>query len=281
MKLIDIVNRTPAPEPWAEGEKIPWNEPGFSARMLREHLSQAHDAASRRFAIIDRHVAWIHEYVLGGHPTHVLDLGCGPGLYASRLARLGHTCTGIDFGPASIAYAREEAERESLNCTYQLADLREAEFGEGYGLAMLIFGEMNTFPPGDIRKILGKVHAALAPGGVLLLEPHTFAEVEREGKRARSWYSSASGLFSADPHVVLTESIWDADRAVTTNRNIVIDAASGEVSWYPESMQAYTDDGYRGLLSECGFGDVTFYPSLTGEPNEGDYGLFAIVATRG
>ncbi len=281
MKLIDIVNRTAAPEPWAEGEKIPWNEPGFSARMLREHLSQAHDAASRRFAIIDRHVAWIHEHVLGGQPTRVLDLGCGPGLYASRLARLGHTCTGIDFGPASIAYAREEAEREGLDCTYQLADLREADFGEGYGLAMLIFGEMNVFRPGDIRKILRKAHAALAPDGVLLLEPHTFAEVEREGKRAPSWYSSASGLFSDDPHVVLTESIWDADRAVATNRNIVIDAASGEVSWYPESMQAYTDDGYRGLLSECGFGDVTFYPSLTGEPNEGDYGLFAIVAMRG
>jgi len=27
----------------------------------------------------------------------VLDLGCGPGLYASRLARLGHECTGIDY----------------------------------------------------------------------------------------------------------------------------------------------------------------------------------------
>ena len=26
MNLIDIVNRTPIPEPWAEGEKIPWAE---------------------------------------------------------------------------------------------------------------------------------------------------------------------------------------------------------------------------------------------------------------
>jgi hypothetical protein len=25
MILIDIVNHTPVPEPWAEGEKIPWN----------------------------------------------------------------------------------------------------------------------------------------------------------------------------------------------------------------------------------------------------------------
>jgi hypothetical protein len=57
MNLIDIVNRIPIPEPWVEGEKIPWNEPAFSARMLQEHLSQEHDAASRRFATIDAHVA--------------------------------------------------------------------------------------------------------------------------------------------------------------------------------------------------------------------------------
>ena len=50
MNLIDIVNRPLNPAPWAEGEKIPWDEPEFSARMLHEHLSQKHDAASRRLA---------------------------------------------------------------------------------------------------------------------------------------------------------------------------------------------------------------------------------------
>ena len=97
MNLMDIVNRRPIPQPWAEGEKIPWNEPDFSQRMLREHLSQQHDLASRRFAVIDQHVAWIYRSALQEKPSRVLDLGCGPGLYASRLARLGHTCTGIDF----------------------------------------------------------------------------------------------------------------------------------------------------------------------------------------
>ena len=32
---------------WAGRYKIPWDEPGFSRRMLKEHLNQAHDLASR------------------------------------------------------------------------------------------------------------------------------------------------------------------------------------------------------------------------------------------
>ena len=97
VSLLEIAGRQPVGEPWVEGEKIPWHDPDFSERMLAEHLSQSHDAASRRFARIDRQVAWIHRELLEGTPTRVLDLGCGPGLYTSRLARLGHECVGIDF----------------------------------------------------------------------------------------------------------------------------------------------------------------------------------------
>ena len=93
MNLIDLIRRPANPVPYSEGEKIPWNDPAFSARMLREHLSQAHDAASRRFETIDKHVAWIHRAILGGRPAKILDLGCGPGFYASRLAYSVETIT--------------------------------------------------------------------------------------------------------------------------------------------------------------------------------------------
>ena len=98
MNLLDVVSRNLNPEPWVEGEKIPWHDPAFSSRMLQEHLTQAHDLASRKSDAIEAHVGWIHQTLLGGKPTNILDLGCGPGLYTSRLARLGHTCRGIDYG---------------------------------------------------------------------------------------------------------------------------------------------------------------------------------------
>ena len=278
MNLIDLINRNRNPEPWAEGEKIPWDEPGFSARMLREHLSQDHDAASRRSAKIDQQVAWIHQHVLGGQCTRVLDLACGPGLYASRLARLGHSCVGIDFSPASIAYAREQAAAGGLDCTYHHADLRQAAFGSGYGLAMLIFGEFNVFRRADAAAILTKAHDALTPGGVLLLEPHTYGELVKEGTAPPDWYSLPAGLFADAPYVALNEHLWrDADHVATT-RIYAIDAATAEVTRYAMSMQAYPPDDYKDLLQECGFCDVTFYPSLIGVEDASQDGLLAIVA---
>ena len=64
MKITDLINDPAPPTPWAQGDNIPWNDPEFSERMLREHLSSEHDLASRREEIIDRQVSWIHDHVL-------------------------------------------------------------------------------------------------------------------------------------------------------------------------------------------------------------------------
>lgn len=77
--------------------------------MLREHLDQRHDHASRRIETVDTHVEWLFETVLAGRPGSVLDLGCGPGLYTGRPAERGCSCLGVDISSASIEQARRGA----------------------------------------------------------------------------------------------------------------------------------------------------------------------------
>jgi SAM-dependent methyltransferase len=281
MQLIDMVLRNPTPTPWTEGDNIPWNDPEFSRRMLREHLSQDHDAASRRFEIIDRHVDWIHHHLLLGRPGKILDLGCGPGLYTSRLARRGHSCVGIDYSPASIEYAAQCAQTESLRCTYVQQDIRLTDFGSGYDLVMCLFGEFNILRPAHVRDILRKAREALVPGGQLLLEPHTFSAIRRLGESAPTWYSSQAGLFSDQPHLCLKESRWGADDHVATIRYFVVDAASAQVTRHVQSLQAYSDEEYRLLLSECHFEDVHILASLPGSVAEVAGDFMAIMARKG
>jgi SAM-dependent methyltransferase len=266
MELIDIIRRQMPPQPWAEGEKIPWNDPEFSRRMLREHLSQAHDAASRRFEFIDRHVQWIHQALLSSQPGRILDLGCGPGFYLERLARLGHSMVGIDFSPASIAYARQSV--QDLPVEILEADIRQADFGDGYDLVMFIYGELNVFRPAQARDIISKAYAALKPGGRLLLEVSTYTSVRRIGQAPASWDASEQGLFSDQPHLVLTESFWDAGASVATERFFILDAATGNLSRMAASTQAYSREQYKNLLEGVGFQQIAFFANLFGEMGE-------------
>ncbi|MBN2128204.1 MAG: class I SAM-dependent methyltransferase [Sedimentisphaerales bacterium] len=280
MTIEELIKRATPPEPWSEGEKIPWNEPAFSERMLREHLSQEHDLASRRSSTIDAHADWIHNHVLNGRPSRILDLGCGPGLYAGRLAKMGHVCTGIDFSPASIRYAKEQAAEEELRCTYVHADVRKAEFGSGFDLAMFLYGELNVFRPGDARLILEKARAALKPGGMLLFEPHRFATVEKIGRQAPFWQSAEAGLFSDAPHLWLRESFWDAQSRTATTRYFIVDTATGAVSRMADTMQAYTDKDYHDLLQDVGFAEIETLPHFDASAGQEHSDLMLIRARR-
>ncbi len=278
MELLDIVTRKAVPAPWEEGENIPWNDRDFSERMLKEHLSQTHDLASRRADTIDKHVEWIHGQLLGERPARILDLACGPGLYSNRLARLGHECVGIDFSPASIDYATNCAQKENLACTYSCEDIRETECGEGFDLVMFIFGEFNVFRPSDVADILGKARGALVDGGQLLLEP---ASVDCSRKEGCTWYSAENGLFSDRPHLCIEETIWEADSRTTTTRFYIVDASSNRVTRYAITYQAYTDAEYSDLLVKSGFGRIEFFPALAGAVGEPRGDLIAVAARKG
>jgi len=93
------------PAPFTPGEPLFWDDPHISGQMLKAHLDPKTDLASRCPETIDRSVAWIVE-TLGLCPGDaVLDLGCGPGLYAARLAQRGLRVSGVDYSRRSIDYA--------------------------------------------------------------------------------------------------------------------------------------------------------------------------------
>ena len=278
MNIKQILQRTKTPAPWSEGEKIPWNESGFSERMLEHHLSQEHDLASRRFEIIDRHVNWIHDKL--GKPSKILDLACGPGFYSNRLVKLGHSCRGVDFGPASIRYAREQASKDGILVDYVLEDIRTADYGEYNDLVMMIYGEFNVFKREDILQVLQKAYNSLKSGGLFIAEPNRYETVKKVGTSPPSWYSSEGGLFSPRPHLCLMENFWFPEEHVATERYFIIDAETNAVSLHSSSMIAYSRGDLEQLLWEAGFKDIKFYESLSDESSDINQNLEVITARK-
>lgn len=222
--------------------------------MLKNHLSQDHDWASRRGEIIQEHVKYIDKLLAPG--SHILDLACGPGFYTQILAEMGHHCLGVDFSPASIDHAVAQATASGLGrATYELSDIREFTTEEKFDCVLFIFGEFNVFSKNDARNLLDQIAKMLKPGGTLILEGQTFKSVKESGVAPASWWSCASdeGILSDRPHVCLQENYWDQELDTATTRYYALDGATGEISMFCSSLTAYASGNYEKMLVESGF----------------------------
>ncbi len=233
--------------------KIPWNDADFSQRMLENHLSQEHDWASRKLAVIERQVDWLCSQLAPG--AKVLDLGCGPGFYTQLLAKRGFCCTGVDFSPASIAYAQQQAQAAGLDIDYQLLDVRSYRPTKKFDFIMMTFGELNVFSTADAKSLLKHCANWLMPNGKLLVEVHSFDEVKRQGQAEPSWQRHSQGLFLDAPHLLLTEHAWDEALQTSSTLFWVIEE-NGKVTRFGSRMQAWQDEEYLQLLNECGFNKI-------------------------
>lgn len=249
MDLSTLISASGRLQLSADENKIPWDEPAFSQRMLENHLSQEHDWASRRQTVIEQQVAWIASQLPTG--ARVLDLGCGPGLYTRRLAERGFRCTGVDFSPASIEWARQQAQAADLNIDYVHQDIRTYCPEKTFDFIMITFGELNVFSAPDARAIITRCEKWMKPGGRLLTEVHTFDEVKRQGMAPANWQRYPQGLFLAVPHLLLTENAWDEENQISSTLFWAIEE-NGRVTRFGSQMTAWRDEEYVRLLGDAG-----------------------------
>jgi 2-polyprenyl-6-hydroxyphenyl methylase/3-demethylubiquinone-9 3-methyltransferase len=126
----------------------------------------------------DRLIAHFSRDASGLRPfegLRLLDVGCGGGLLAEPMARLGFAVTGIDATPATIATARLHAEQSRLAIDYRAVPVEDlARSGERFDavLAMEIIEHV-----ADLGVFLEATATVLKPGGILIV-----ATLNRTGK---------------------------------------------------------------------------------------------------
>jgi SAM-dependent methyltransferase len=267
------------PEPFAPGERLFWDDPHISEQMLAAHLDPNTNAASRRPETIDRSVAWLVE-VLGLHAgSAVLDLGCGPGLYAARFARRGFRVTGVDYSRRSIDYASEYAREHNLDITYHYQDYLTMDDALQYDAALLIYGDFCTLAPEGRSLLLQNVRRALKPGGRFALDVSTREHRKRHGVRC-AWYAADSGFWSPGPHLVLERGFDYPDRSIYLDQFVVI-KADGTLSVYRNWFQDYTPETVVAELEVGGFVVQDLWSDLMGTPYVKGSEWIGVVARRG
>ncbi len=266
--ISQLIQLQQKPAPFTPGEALFWDDPYISSQMLEVHLNPDMDAASRSSETIDRSVKWLME-ALGLRPGDaVLDLGCGPGLYASRLARAGLQVTGVDYSRRSIEYAINYANENKLNIRYRYQNYLELNDKNQYQAAFLIYGDFCPLNPEQRSTLLHNVQRALKPGGKFALDVST-RECRKKHAIRNGWYTAENGFWKPGKHLVLEQGFDYPEQSIWLDQYLVIEA-HGIVSVYRNWFQDYTPESIAAELSQAGFAVQSLWGDLTGMPYSPD-----------
>jgi SAM-dependent methyltransferase len=274
-QLIDLQEK---PAPFTPGEPLFWNDPHISSQMLAVHLNPDIEAASRRPETIDRSVQWLIDTLGLKTGASLLDLGCGPGLYASRFARAGFHVTGVDYSRRSIDYATKYASANKLDITYRYENYLELQNEGLYDAAFLIYGDFCPLNPEQRKRLLQNVSRALKSNGKFVLDVSTRTHRKKYGNKNR-WSASESGFWKPGPHLVLEEGFDYPEQSIWLDQYTVIEA-DGKISVYRNWFQDYTPETITAELSLGGFAIECLRGDLTGTPYTQDCEWIGVVTHK-
>jgi SAM-dependent methyltransferase len=100
----------------------------------------------------------------------VLDLACGHGRIASRLAIRGCQVTGLDATPLFLDRARRDAARHEVTVDYIDGDMRSLPWTQHFDRVINWFTAFGYFDDPGNRQVLTQIAQVLKPGGRVALD---------------------------------------------------------------------------------------------------------------
>jgi len=111
---------------------------------------------------------------IGARPQSILDVACGEGAFAVKVAKAGFTVTGIDLSDAMLRFARKRAKEEAVDVEFSLQDMRCLPFEESFDLVTCWYDSLNyLLILDDLEKTFTGAARALKKGGFFIFDVNT------------------------------------------------------------------------------------------------------------
>ncbi len=274
---LEKINTRPAPFEFYTASDL-WADEHTSGQMLTFHLNEDIDVSSRNAAFIDRSVEWIVSRFNVCAGTKIADFGCGPGLYATRLAQKLADVTGIDFSKRSIQYAQEVATREGLSINYVNQNYLEFETDDRFNLIMMIMCDFCALSPIQRRKMLSKFNTILNPGGSVLIDVYSLAAFCLREETATYEANLLNGFWSPNKYYGFLNTFKYEKEKVVLDKYSLIEASSTRTvyNW----LQYFSPKELEKEFVECGFEIEKIYSDVAGSQFDPETIEIAIVAKK-
>jgi len=156
----------------------------ISARTLADYGERAAEFwEGTRGHDVSQNIDALLRHIQAQPPFRILDFGCGPGRDLAAFRALGHEAIGLDGSPRFAAMAREFSGCEVWEQDFLALDLPPSHFDGIFANASLFHVPREALP-----RVLGELHAALKPQGVL------FSSNPR-GNNEEGWAGGRYGVF--------------------------------------------------------------------------------------
>lgn len=156
----------------------------ITARTIAHYNERAEEFWSgTRDHDVRQNIEALLRHIAGTPPFTILDFGCGPGRDLTALRGLGHQPIGLEGTPQFVAMAREHSGCEVWEQDFLALRLPAAHF-DG------IFANASLFhvPRQELPRVLGELHAALKPRGVLFTS-------NPRGQNEEGWNRGRYGVY--------------------------------------------------------------------------------------
>ena len=274
---LEKINMRPQPFEFYTASDL-WTGEHTSEQMLAFHLNENIDVSSRNAEFIKRSVEWISSHFNVGAGTKIADFGCGPGLYAIRLAQKQADVTGIDFSKRSIQYAQEVATKEGLSIHYVNQNYLEFETADRFHLILMIMCDFCALSPTQRKKMLSKFHTILEPGGSVVLDVYSLKAFEQREETAMYGANLLDGFWSVNKYYGFLNTFKYEEEKVILDKYTLIEAAHTRTvyNW----LQHFSSEALEREFVECGFKIEELYSDVAGLTFELEAKEFAVVAKK-